>query len=327
MRTHAEAPAHRVLLIGDSITQGSSGMTTWRYWLWRAFGASSTPVTFVGDRNDLWNPRGPVSAYAHLDHGFQTAHGARWGSEYPEHLASIGRRMDQLEPDVVVVELGVNDAKNATATEIARRAGDLASRVWAVDADTKIVYVEIPSIAAGPAGLSPRRNAVTAEANRLISGQFAGDGRVAIARARSGAAPRWDPMRHTYDGVHPNTVGETLLAQRVADALAGLGVLPPATRIYRSAPWTPGSRPVYRVRRGGLVVSWKRDVVRTGATHMRVTYRKVGARAWRATDWIATARHSTAQIRLSPGRYVIRATPRKSWMTGLPTPQVALRVL
>ena len=44
----------RVLLVGDSVTQGSAGDSTWRYRLWKHLEATTAgPVDLVGPRNDL----------------------------------------------------------------------------------------------------------------------------------------------------------------------------------------------------------------------------------------------------------------------------------
>ena len=45
----------RILLVGDSVTQGSAGDWTWRYRLWKHFDAAGVAVDFVGPRNDLYD--------------------------------------------------------------------------------------------------------------------------------------------------------------------------------------------------------------------------------------------------------------------------------
>ena len=43
----------RIMLVGDSITQGSTGDHTWRYRLWQHLRADRVPVRFAGPRHDL----------------------------------------------------------------------------------------------------------------------------------------------------------------------------------------------------------------------------------------------------------------------------------
>jgi hypothetical protein len=48
-----EAEPVRIMLFGDSITQGSTGDWTWRYRLWQTLAAAGVDFDFVGPRNDL----------------------------------------------------------------------------------------------------------------------------------------------------------------------------------------------------------------------------------------------------------------------------------
>ena len=45
----------RILIVGDSVAQGSAGDWTWRYWLWRHLERSATEVDLVGPRTDLYD--------------------------------------------------------------------------------------------------------------------------------------------------------------------------------------------------------------------------------------------------------------------------------
>src|SRR5262245_42446727 len=44
----------RILLVGDSMTQGSSGDWTWRYRLWQHLSEHGVSFDLVGPRTDLW---------------------------------------------------------------------------------------------------------------------------------------------------------------------------------------------------------------------------------------------------------------------------------
>lgn len=46
-------PVERIMVVGDSITQGSSGDYTWRYRLWRHLTDRGVRVDLVGPRDDL----------------------------------------------------------------------------------------------------------------------------------------------------------------------------------------------------------------------------------------------------------------------------------
>ena len=43
----------RILIVGDSMTQGSAGDWTWRYGLWKHLDDADVDVDFVGPNDDL----------------------------------------------------------------------------------------------------------------------------------------------------------------------------------------------------------------------------------------------------------------------------------
>jgi hypothetical protein len=127
----------RVLVVGDSISQGSESMHTWRYRLWEWFQANNVPVTFVGpfhrtrlQQEDLSTGvplpvplagagdeiNGPTA----MDSGYAldvepeflrtgSAHFAIWGREVAHNLDIISQQIHDYRPDYLLVELGFND--------------------------------------------------------------------------------------------------------------------------------------------------------------------------------------------------------------------------
>ena len=70
----------RILIVGDSITQGSAGDWTWRYRLWQHLTEHGVSVDFVGPRDDLWdNVTSQFGSQAYVDPAFDQDHAARWG--------------------------------------------------------------------------------------------------------------------------------------------------------------------------------------------------------------------------------------------------------
>ena len=45
----------RIMIIGDSVAQGSSGDWTWRYRLWQTLTSSGVPFDLVGPHDDLFD--------------------------------------------------------------------------------------------------------------------------------------------------------------------------------------------------------------------------------------------------------------------------------
>jgi hypothetical protein len=105
-----EPTAVRVLLVGDSVTQGSSGDWTWRYRLWQHLAASDTTVDLVGPRDDLLTPEtGAFGSQDYVDPRFDRDHAARWGMSLADLDHPIEALVSTYRPDVVVELMGVND--------------------------------------------------------------------------------------------------------------------------------------------------------------------------------------------------------------------------
>lgn len=102
----ADVPV-RILVVGDSVTQGSAGDWTWRYRLWRHLQATSAvPVDLVGPRDDLYDHRARTSGnHDYVDPAFDTQHAARWGTNLAVADVPIHQLVETYQPDVVVALL------------------------------------------------------------------------------------------------------------------------------------------------------------------------------------------------------------------------------
>lgn len=96
---------------------------------------------------------------------------------------------------------------------------------------------------------------------------------VVVADADTG----YDAFAHTWDEAHPNAAGEVRIAAAVADALAGLGVGPPASRPLPVVPLGPRLAPLLRAvpGDGAATLTWTGP---PGATAQLVAARRHGAR-------------------------------------------------
>lgn len=309
----------RVMLVGDSLTHGTGGSTTYRYWLWREFEDQGVPVTFVGPRTDL-NRGGGEDHYNRLDHGFETNHAAQFGSDFHYHLRRVDELMEEYRPDVVVLQLGFNDAAVHSARRIAHDTTRYLRRVFAHDPATRVVLGEI--IPTTDPRISGRRNERTVAANRLVRRRWESDPRVAINELRTARRHAWAPLGHTYDHKHPNATGETLMAHRMAQGLAELGIFTRQVRVYHRTPWRPTVAPE-------VLVDGRRVTVRTGetmrtisATRSRLRFTPAsktpgGERAAPATLTTRWSAHREVVRRLAPGEYLVRLQVRRRMMTGI----------
>ncbi|WP_028656556.1 SGNH/GDSL hydrolase family protein [Nocardioides sp. J54] len=304
----------RVLVLGDSLSQGFAGDATWRYWFWREARRQGVDVDLVGphSRPYLLLPSRVVSDQARYERpalAFDTDHSAWAGSTIDMHLAQVDSLMTVYAPDVVVVELGINDARHGQdGASIAAELDDLLARVWRRAPRVSVVLGQLPVH-----GTDPAVDAAAVAANEVLVAAHADDPRVSIAYLRNG----WDHRKHSHDGLHANATGQTLLAHRFAHAFHRAGLLPGKPRVFRQRQWRPRVAPRVRVVGRKVTVDWSaaRRQVKISAVRVFIT-RSDGQQKVRQR-WIPADRNQLSR-RLAPGTYRVRLVPRRGSMVGAP---------
>ena len=221
--------AKRVILIGDSITEGSSSpaQDSFRRPLWNALvsDASNPLVDFVGTRSGVTTSGGTCGSAPAATGGFPAApdfdlaHDAYWGwcvnnvtSVLPGSLSTLAN-LDR--PDVAVVHLGTNDILQGNQDPAAIRA-ELSTLVGQLRAANPAIRVLLAQVI-------PVSNA--AENNQIVAlnGQIA-----ALAQSLNTTASPvtavdqftgFNAATDLYDGVHPTDGGEQKMAARWLPAL------------------------------------------------------------------------------------------------------------
>ena len=296
----------RVLLVGDSVTHGSSGDWTWRYRLWQHLSAtSSVPVDLVGPRDDLHDYRTDENGnHDYIDPGFDRDHAARWGMTLAFADAPIDDLVETYEPDVVVEMLGTNDLLFLTHSP-ERVDADLESFVAAArsaDPDVDIVLSEVTQTWFPGA---PELNDLLAASAYSLDDESS---RVLLADTDADYTRSED----TFDGSHPNARGEVTVAAAVGDSLAELGVGEPAVRPLA----TPPLGPRIPVDLSGSLVDRVVGLTWTpspGATTYRVSQRdRTTGEGWQVVaDEVAG---TTWSAPVPAGHRVeLRVLPRKGW--------------
>ncbi|WP_148046196.1 GDSL-type esterase/lipase family protein [Nocardioides marmoriginsengisoli] len=311
------ADRHRILITGDSITQGSAGDYTWRYRLWAKLARTAPGSSFVGTRSDLYdvvNRRPGSRSYAA---GFPaTAHAAGWGDSYRSGVGTIAAQVRSTKPDVLVVMLGGNDLSHLTSplATIANVRTYIA-RARAARPGLDVVVGEVPTrydpwsrkyqLRAQAADYASRLRAL---ADRLDTGTE----RVVTARTGDG----WDPARHTWDGTHPNSTGEALIAQRVSQALARIGIGSAGPDVSGTRSWSvPGPAATLEPGADQVALTWNRAA--TGSTGMYVEQRLRDRReAWRRMPYAVAANGWVSKQLTAGGRYEFRLVPVKGSSVG-----------
>lgn len=204
----------RVLIVGDSVTQGSAGDWTWRYRLWEHL--RDDQVDLVGPDETLAGPPPAPSNLNYADPDFDRDHAARWGKSFADTDWPIDRLVEVFEPDVVIELLGVNDTlwRGDPASVLLERAADFVAQAQSADPDVDVVLGQLPQT------WVPAVPAYNAGLDDLAARLGTDRSRVVVARAAADFTANVD----TYDPVHPSASGEVKIAASVADALADLGI-------------------------------------------------------------------------------------------------------
>jgi lysophospholipase L1-like esterase len=292
---HAAGPV-RLLLTGDSITNGRQGDYTWRYRLYKEFQRQGVAVDLVGSRTSPYVEPGYRSA-SYADPRFDQNHFAHFGWELSSMVRAIGPEVAKQQPDVVVLEAGINDLRNHTADPAIVDKTATALRQWIANvrsakSDVRILLSPVLTVdTARAALLNPLVARFNARETAVAAELTTPDSPITVATTNQGWNPRGGM---SYDGLHPTPTGETLIGQRLGEALRRVGILRTAPRIYAVVPWRQTQRARLGVVGKRTTLSWSRQAI----SGVRVQVRRPGAR------WVALP----GLIRT--GRLVVR-TPRK----------------
>lgn len=313
------APSIRLLVTGDSITHGSSGDYTWRYFLQQKL-ATTAPgqVDFVGGKTGLYD-----SVAGGADTPYYAApmpdpqHSATWGTTYVNELSQIRSQASSSAATTLVTFLGSNDL--AYFTSPSQTIANVRQYVANARLGRPGIDIVIGEVLTRwdpwqqKYGLTTQAAEYASLLTNLAAEMNTPSQRVVIARTLNG----WDPRVHTWDGTHPNPTGETLLAQRVSEALAQMSVGTTGGNIFASTDWNVAApAPAVAVGTEKASLSWSRRT--TGATGMLLGMRIAHPidQGWGELPY-AVADGWTHDPLVAGGTYQFRLRPSKGFMSGL----------
>ncbi|GAB2475925.1 hypothetical protein GCM10027265_27560 [Jatrophihabitans fulvus] len=249
-----------VMVAGDSISQGLEGDYTWRYRLWQHFAANGVDYNFVGPRSgahDLYS--GLPDAGRYRVQAWDSFHEALWGRQLKDEAGVIAGQVATYRPDVMLVELGVNDliwlASSPDQTLSYLR--QFVANARSSNPDLKFVIGNVmnrtpidsrPDIPSLISSYDAKLPSVIAELTTARSP-------VVLADLRSG----FDPATDTHDGLHPNGIGEYKIARTFANVLSGAYKIGPSFgAVPASVPDLPMTVPTLKVTPNdkGALLSW-----------------------------------------------------------------------
>ncbi|WBP84584.1 GDSL-type esterase/lipase family protein [Kitasatospora cathayae] len=269
-------PLKRVMIVGDSISNGHEGDATWRSRLWQWSQEQNWPVTFVGPLTGTVkskDPHPPVAptptkrqqpeapnpdpdqftgAYARdLAEAFSngaSAHYAMWGRQLGQDVPTIEKVMNDLKdkqqlPDVLLVELGFNDIGwTGAGADLVDTMKKFIDNARAANPDVRLVLANLPqrtTLGNANPQLPQRTTAYNEALAKAVTTWNTATSPVALVdlNAAMGCDPTATTCATTYDGLHPNPLGEYRIAQAFGT------VLHEKFGVGSRAPKAPGSMP------------------------------------------------------------------------------------
>ena len=197
--------------MGDSITQAGTGYNSYRRDLWNLLDDAGYDIDFVGSQNAT-NDGSPFP-----DSSFDPDHEGHWGWKVDEINNSLAGWLNGYTPDVALIHLGTNDVFNLQSAE--STIDELRQTVALLRADNPNVTIFMAQLIPTTNG---ERNQRVNEFNALLPSLVAElnqpNSQVLLVDQNSG----FNAGQDTFDGVHPNAIGEAKMAQRWFDAIAGV---------------------------------------------------------------------------------------------------------
>jgi lysophospholipase L1-like esterase len=223
-RSHAGPPAGRasffadpvrIMPIGNSITQAYAGRNSYRRPLWHRLTGAGYSVNFVGSQRSNHNGL-PAKPDFDLDHE------GHWGWRADQLLASMGTWASTYRPNIVLMHAGSNDMfQGQDVTSTINELSQLIDRIRAANPYVKILLAKlIPPTEWN--GRLTRINALNNAIPGLVSRKHTTQSPVVLVDQTVG----FNASTDTYDGVHPNEVGERKMADRWYEALVRLLPVP-----------------------------------------------------------------------------------------------------
>ncbi|MFE9123472.1 GDSL-type esterase/lipase family protein [Streptomyces sp. NPDC007172] len=302
-------PPLKVMVVGDSMTEGMEGDWTWRYRLWQWFKDQHVPVDFVGPYRGTKQPdptgppapprlqneppeppsvaNPPVSGAYHQDiaPGFDSDHFAVWGRQAAQDKDLIGPMVAQYKPDLILFGIGFNDmgwfVSDANGTLSSMKT--LVDRARGAKPDVKMAVGNVPQrlFINGRQDLVDKTNQYNALLKDAIPTWSTSASPVKLVDWEGSYSCKPEACPTGYDGLHPSLSGEYQIAYAYARTLNrdfGIGQsTPDHIPAFPERPISPVSGLKAEAVPSGIKVSWNPVF---GARGYTVRYRLAGTTEW-----------------------------------------------
>ena len=191
----------KVMPLGDSITESTAGMPTYRYFLWHLAKDEGYRIDFVGSMQGAY--RGPPS-----NTDFDMDHEGHWGWRADEVLARLPEWAAAASPDIVLLHIGHNDL--CQDQEIDSTVNEVSAIIDILRTANPNVAIVLAQNIASAWPCHERMPEFIAKLPALVADKSTEESPILLVDQHSG----FDPATMTWDGQHPNATGEFQMADR-----------------------------------------------------------------------------------------------------------------
>lgn len=196
----------KVMLIGDSVTEGETNHASYRFWLDRMLTSAGYNFDFVGSRNSAHNG-------APLYQWFDGDHQSRWGATLDEVSNYTTAYMD-----VAIIHIGHNDIRGGQSpVSMGNEVAAYIDKLRSINPNVKVILAK-PIYNTSLGYISEMDNYANVQIPSVAAAKSTSQSPVIVVDQRTG----FDPNSQTYDAVHPNESGEKQLADRFYSAIGQL---------------------------------------------------------------------------------------------------------
>jgi acyl-CoA thioesterase-1 len=196
----------KIMPLGDSITESTKGLNSYRYYLWHLLLNKGYRIDFVGSRHGVGGGP-PANADFDMDHEGHS------GLRADEILARIQAWASAASPDIVLVHIGTNDlCQRQSVASTTGEIGDIIDVLRMVNPRVGVLLAQLINSSNCPP------SALNATLPALVGDKNSPDSSIVLVDQYSG----FDPGTMTYDGTHPNVIGDSRMADRWFEKLTPL---------------------------------------------------------------------------------------------------------
>ena len=191
----------KIMPLGDSITESTAGMPTYRYFLWHLAQSEGYRIDFVGSMRGAHD--GPPS-----NTDFDMDHEGHWGWRADEVLARLPEWAATASPDIVLLHIGHNDLCQGQPLD--STVNDLSAIFDVLRATNPRVSILLAQNIASLWPCHAQMPEFIARLPALAAAKSTAESPISVVDQHTG----FDPATMTWDGQHPNEQGESLIAER-----------------------------------------------------------------------------------------------------------------